>query len=75
MDLVTKNRKKAQDHNQEFKRTFGISLMQYFHFFFGFDIVKFDEEFIKPNEGESTKQAVERKFGANAVSLCEKLLA
>jgi EAL domain-containing protein (putative c-di-GMP-specific phosphodiesterase class I) len=66
---------KADRHNKEFKRIFGESLMNYFSFIFGFDVIKFDEEFVKPNEGESTNQAVERKFGKDAVELCHKLMA
>jgi hypothetical protein len=75
IDILKKNREKADKYNQEFKRIFGESLMNYFSFFFGFDVIKFDEKFIKPNEGESTNQAVERKFGRNAVELCLKLMA
>ncbi len=74
MDFIAKNRLKAQKCHQEFKRTFGTSLMEFFSFFYGFDVVKFDEQIAQPKEGQSTKDAVEKKFGKDAVVLCERLL-
>jgi hypothetical protein len=40
----------------------------------GFNIVKFDEQFIKPSVDESTKQAVRRLYGDNAVALVYELI-
>lgn len=73
--ILEKNRKKADQYHKDFKRVFGISLMNYFNFFFGFDVIKFDEDFVKPNEGESTSEAIKRAYGKEGVEICQKLLA
>lgn len=39
----------------------------------GFDIVKFDEELIRPADGVSTEQAVREKYGDIAVNLIRSL--
>jgi len=59
----------------EFNTTFGIKFVDYFDGFMGLDIVKFDEEFIKPPEGVSTADAVRAKYGDRAVELVSEMIS
>lgn len=61
-------------HKREFRRLLRHDLKPYWDTYTGFDVVKFDEEWVKPKDGESTKDAVRRKYGPNAVELILKLL-
>jgi hypothetical protein len=60
-------------YGREFKSTFGVPLKDYMDLMAGFDIVKFDEEVVKPPDGVSTKQAVEERWGKPAVELIKSL--
>jgi hypothetical protein len=60
-------------HGQRFKQIFGCSLHDYMDLRVGFFITKFDD-FIKPNENESLKDAIKRKYGDEGVKLIEELL-
>ncbi len=59
---------------EEFQRVFGVPLSKFWDKQFGFDIVAFDEKFIKPNDNESTKQATLRKYGQEGLDLIVALL-
>lgn len=73
-DFMLENRKKYIRYNTLFYRTFGVQLKNYWNNITGFDIIKFDEEFVKPPEGVSTAQAVGAKYGEAAVRLIGVLL-
>lgn len=73
-DFLRRNKTRADKYHKRFKEIFGTSLMNYYSFLFGFDVVKFDEEFIKPKEGQSTSEVVEKKYGKEAVELCRNLM-
>ena len=72
--LRTENREKVKKHHAEFKQIFGVQLTDYMDTA-GFDVVKFDEEFLKTPDGISTKELIYSKYGQRAVSLAEALLA
>lgn len=62
-------------HAREFELTFGVKLMpSYWNHLTGFDLIAFDEEVVQPEDGESTREAVKRRFGEDAVDLLLKLM-
>ena len=73
-DLVTENKRKVLTYELEFRRVFGVPVNPYWDLVTGFDVVKFDDEFIKAPDGVSTAQAVEAKYGADAVKLIYALI-
>ena len=72
--IILNHHKIIKENKQEFYNTFGVSLSDYFDPILGFDIVKFDEEIIKPPDGESTKDKILRKYGQNGVEVIKNLL-
>ena len=58
----------------KFQETFGVSLSAYFDNIFGFDIVRFDDEVIKAQDGESIGDAVVRQYSREAADLIWELL-
>jgi len=72
--LMIKTRLTYIRHYQEFQDLFGVPLAMFWDRLFGFDVVKFDGDFIKPKKGESTGQAIKEKYGARARELCECLI-
>ena len=73
MNPIIKN-KKLLLHADEFYARFGIRLHKFMSPLFGFDVVKFDELFLKTPDGESCKEYCDKKYGADAVILLCKLL-
>ena len=57
----------------QFQKTFGVSLRQFWDKLFGFDVFKFDE-FIKSPDGESIKQCVRDQYGEAAADMITTLL-
>ena len=72
-NFIAKNQWKLKNYRDDFKRLFKLNLHQYWDIT-GFDAIKFDEEVIKPPDGESTAEAVERIYGKEACDLCWKLI-
>lgn len=72
--FMLENNKKRLKYSQEFQLTFGVSLGKFWSVVTGFDVVKFDEELIKPPDGTSTREAVRQKYGNYAVEILEGLL-
>ena len=58
----------------QFQEIFNVRLAKYWLGPLRLDIVKFDEEIVKPRENESTAQAIERRWGKNAVDIIRTLL-
>ena len=73
-DFFLKNKKLLHEHNQEFLSIFHVSLGTYWDILTGFDVVKFDEEFIKPPDGRSTNEMVNEIYGERAQELCHILI-
>ena len=68
IDIIGCNKLKLSKNRLEFQVIFKVSLTRFMHPLFGFDVIAFDR-FIQPNDGESTYQATERKYGSEAVKL------
>lgn len=73
-ELMLAKKDKYMQHADAFYRTFGVRLKPYFSFITGFDVIAFDEKVIKPEDGESTAQKIERVYGTEAVTLIERLI-
>lgn len=63
----------AKRYSDKFRRLFGMSLGRFMHPFFGFDVLKLDD-FLKPPDGTSLKDAVLARWGEEAVALIETLI-
>ena len=74
-DLVVKHKKLQHDYQHQFHATFGANLGSYIDMICGFDIVRFDDEVIKPPDGTSTRDAILAQYGEDAVKLVETLIA
>ena len=72
--IILDHHKAIHENKQEFYNVFGIALVSFFNPITGFDIVKFDEEFIKSADGESVKDKVLCKFGQEGVDVITNLL-
>lgn len=57
-----------------FKQTFGVKLSNYWDVT-GFDVIKFDEEFIKPPVGAGTADTITKRYGKAATDLVFALIA
>ncbi|MCD6434977.1 MAG: hypothetical protein J7L15_01095 [Clostridiales bacterium] len=74
-DIILKNRMKTLDNCDEFFHIFRLSLKKFWpNNIEGFDVIAFDD-FLQPEEGESSYEAVERKYGKKGFKLIKKLLA
>jgi len=73
-NLMIQNRLTYIKHFEEFQDIFGVPLSQFWDKLLGFDVVKFDVNFIKPEEGKSTRQVVREKYGIRAEQLCTDLI-
>ncbi|MFH1546968.1 MAG: hypothetical protein ABIC57_00605 [bacterium] len=69
------NKKKAVLYRKDFERIFSIRFMSYFNMLTGFDIVKFDEQFLCTPDGQSAKDIVTIKYGQEGLTVIEKLLS
>lgn len=77
LDFAYENRKKYIAYSSLFYSIFGIPLFKFWDNLFGFDIIKFDEEFIKSDtehSGKSTADVVLEKFGEEGLRLIKLLL-
>ena len=59
---------------EQFREIFGVRLAKYWDGPLRLDVVRFDEEVVKPRESESTEQAIERRWGKDAVDLVRVLI-
>ena len=58
----------------DFKKIFNVNLKKYWKPFFGFDIVRFDEEIIKSLDGKSMKETINDNYNEIGVKLIEFIL-
>lgn len=73
--ILFQNKSKADLYRKDFENIFHIRFMNYFDWITGFDIVKFDEQFLKTPEDTSTKDFVTTQYGKEGVTVIEKLLS
>ena len=72
-EIANQNKDKLNANRDEFQRVFGIPLHRFFHPFWGFDVIKFDE-WLKTPDGTSTADYIKQTKGQNALTLVEELL-
>ena len=72
-DYMKMNRETYLQNYVPFAQVFHRPLKDFWNPTWGFDVIAFDEKFIKPDEGESTNEAVRRKYGNEAVTLVNSL--
>jgi hypothetical protein len=73
-DLLMAKKLCYDQHAPKFQRIFGIRLRPYWDMLTGFNVVKFDEEFVKPADGTSTRDAVLAQWGEEGVDLIVALM-
>ena len=59
---------------EQFLDIFGCSISPYWNPMLGFDVIKFDENIVKPNDGESCSTAIERQWGLEACKFIRSLI-
>ena len=68
------NKSYLQDwQRQHFYQIFKTPISKYWNMLTGFDIFKFDDEFIKPPDGLSCSQAITEKYGKEAADFVSSL--
>jgi hypothetical protein len=64
-----------QQIEQSFQAIFKVPLHRFWHPFWGFDVVRFDEQFIQAPDGRSTRDVVLERYGQAGVNLIDEILA
>ena len=59
---------------RKFTELFGQDIRTYWCNITGLDVIKLDEELVKPADGESTKAKLQSEWGEDAVTLIEELI-
>ncbi len=72
--FMLENNQKRLKYQQEFQLMFGISLSGFWNVLTGFDVIKFDEKFLKTPDGISTVEFVKRNYGDYGVKIIEGLI-
>ena len=70
--MIKSSPPRAEDA-ERFRNIFGAELKDYWEGLLKLDVIRFDE-FIKPNENESTAEAIVRKHGQDACNFIRSLL-
>ena len=73
-EFMQDNNMKRLKYAGSFQSVFGVSLGKFWSVLTGFDIVKFDEEFMKTPDGISTEEFVRQKYGELGISIIKGLL-
>lgn len=63
----------SQRDAAQFKRMFGVPLSQFWNAL-GFDVVKFDEEFVHSGINMSVRDAILQSYGVDAVNLVMRIM-
>ena len=58
---------------KQFKEFFGVLIDPYWDGLFGFDVIKFDEEFVKTPENKSMKEHISEIYSEDACKFVESL--
>ena len=70
--MIKSSLPRAEDA-ERFRSIFGAELKDYWEGLLKLDVIKFDE-FIQPENNESTAEAITRKYGQNACNFIRGLL-
>lgn len=71
--FIIKNRDLERKYADAFRRTFGIRLHDYMDYVTGFDLIRFDAEFLR-SEDRSMAEALRERHGDEAVDLIKALI-
>jgi hypothetical protein len=74
-ELVRQNLDLYRQTYREFAKIFGVSLRSYWNNITGFDIVMFDDEFIKSPDNKSMGDAILETYGQEAYDLIRRLIS
>lgn len=75
VDVIGIHRRIYAKLSPPFVWIFSMSLHRYFDRFYGFDIVKFDEDNFEYSEDETLASKIEKRYGRAGVSLIELLIS
>ena len=70
--MIKSSPPRAEDA-ERFRNIFGVELKDYWEGLLKLDVIKFDE-FIQPEDSESTAEAIARKYGQDACNFIRGLL-
>lgn len=73
MSFILENVKRRDKYNDRFQRVFGTRLSLYWDNITGFDVIKFDDGWIKSGDG-SMHDAVLEKYGEEGVQIIKGLI-
>lgn len=65
----------CKQHSDVFFKTFQRSLTSFWHPLFGFSVVRFSDQVVKPGHDESSHEAIVRQYGLKAARLVTRLIA
>lgn len=70
------NRELERENGNDFKSVFGVSLHRFMDYITGFDLMKFDKEFIGAFDldGVSIEDVVKEKYGNKGVAIVQRLI-
>uniref|UniRef100_A0A6M3KK05 Uncharacterized protein n=2 Tax=viral metagenome TaxID=1070528 RepID=A0A6M3KK05_9ZZZZ len=72
--FMKENNQKRLKYSTAFQLTFHRGLGDFWDIITGFDVIKFDEEVIKPPDGTSTRDQILKDYGEDTVKLVEGLI-
>lgn len=73
-DIFTKNINLLKRYRNEFMEIFGVDPKNYWeNNFFGFDVIGFDEKFIKTPDNMSMREYVTEKYGKKGFDVFTKI--
>lgn len=72
--IMYENQCLRNKHYPEFKKIFGANLFSYVDLRTGFDIVRFDEEYLKVPAGQSTREFILLNYNQRAADLVRELI-
>ena len=72
--IIKENHRKRTEYRQAFFCAFGVSFDDYFHPLLGFDLIKFDDEFLRSPDDESVANYLTEHYGKLACKLVENII-
>lgn len=73
MDIHHNLMERYKLNQRAFQDTFGVPLKSFWDHMTGFDVIRFDD-FVEPEDDQSTEEVVLARYGQKAVDLCRRLL-
>ena len=72
--IILSNKRAEQKYHEVFKQEFNINLLDYWSMVTGFDLIRFDEEFLKTPQGISTRDYVTKIYGSYVSDILEAII-